>query len=608
MSQQKPHNITKKVIGDDIVANDFNMLIDLAAYHPSCDDSELTKPWYNAAATACPAYGVAAVTGTNGTEPDKILEGDRPADPAAKQYIVNTEEECDATSEGTYQNGEWVLVFYDDAVDTPAFEEVWGPEPDEWYLTKGAASTGWGIVVAGIVDSDAKILLGKIVGDGGDGIFYGEVQSGFTNADGTANRTVSVKACDIDGTAVGDQTAFDTKTPLKSNAFTDLVTGDVVGYMIDSAGEKVIVTDCWTTGGKAGKPWVSLDVQKKLIHLHPQSSDISDEGDVTVEHYVTSPCGFYIDDCGHVLGYYACGVWVGPWPEPVFDVTVEQAAGQVDPTNASPVHFTVIFDRKTTDFVTGDATIGGTATGIGQTITPVGDTGRIYDLAVTATGSGTIIATVEAGKATDGGIPGKTNRASTSVDNEVVFDITPPVPTVAYSGTTPSGAATITFDVSFDEPVTGFSVAAVGGTAGATTAVVTAVSSTAYTVAVTGMTTDGTVTLHVDANVAQDVATNWNTVSNTATMDWFIKVADRTIAAGAYSPDVSGTYVNTGSWEGKALYFNGTYYICWYPTTDWVIVTQHPSLGLVVRFNRTNANVAGAYGPQSGASGNPVVT
>ena len=42
-------------------------------------------------------------------------------------------------------------------------------------------------------------------------------------------------------------------------------------------------------------------------------------------------------------------------------VTINQAVGQVDPTNTSPINFTVIFPYPVTDFATGDVTLSGTA-------------------------------------------------------------------------------------------------------------------------------------------------------------------------------------------------------------------------------------------------------
>jgi hypothetical protein len=42
-------------------------------------------------------------------------------------------------------------------------------------------------------------------------------------------------------------------------------------------------------------------------------------------------------------------------------VTINQAGSQADPTNASPIHFTVVFSEPVSDFATGDVTLGGTA-------------------------------------------------------------------------------------------------------------------------------------------------------------------------------------------------------------------------------------------------------
>ena len=43
------------------------------------------------------------------------------------------------------------------------------------------------------------------------------------------------------------------------------------------------------------------------------------------------------------------------------DVTINQAAGQADPTNASPINFTVVFSEPVTGFTDADVTLTGTA-------------------------------------------------------------------------------------------------------------------------------------------------------------------------------------------------------------------------------------------------------
>src|SRR2546422_2578819 len=42
-------------------------------------------------------------------------------------------------------------------------------------------------------------------------------------------------------------------------------------------------------------------------------------------------------------------------------VTINQAGSQADPTNSSPINFTVVFSEPVGDFATGDVTLGGTA-------------------------------------------------------------------------------------------------------------------------------------------------------------------------------------------------------------------------------------------------------
>ena len=61
------------------------------------------------------------------------------------------------------------------------------------------------------------------------------------------------------------------------------------------------------------------------------------------------------------------------------DVTINQAAGQADPTNASPISFTVVFSEPVTGFTDTDVTLTGTATT--GTVTVLGS-GATYNVAV----------------------------------------------------------------------------------------------------------------------------------------------------------------------------------------------------------------------------------
>ena len=199
-------------------------------------------------------------------------------------------------------------------------------------------------------------------------------------------------------------------------------------------------------------------------------------------------------------------------------VTIDQAAGQADPTSSSPILFTVVFSEPVVGFTTGDVTLSGTAGATTAVVTNSGDDME-FEVAVSGmTGAGTVIAAVGPSVATD--LAANPNVASTSTDNEVTYtvdepDIAPPAVTIdqAAAQADPATVGPIHFTVVFDEPVIGFTTGDVilTGTAGATTAVVTnSGDDMEFDVAVSGMTGPGTVIATVDASVATDLAGNPN--------------------------------------------------------------------------------------------------
>jgi hypothetical protein len=110
-------------------------------------------------------------------------------------------------------------------------------------------------------------------------------------------------------------------------------------------------------------------------------------------------------------------------------VTVDQAAGQADPTNGSPVRFTVTFSEPVTGFAATDVSLA-TSTAGGSLAATVTGGPAVYSVAVAGmTSPGTVVATVGAGAAADGA--GNPSAAATSTDNTVTFDATGP--TVACS-------------------------------------------------------------------------------------------------------------------------------------------------------------------------------
>ena len=111
------------------------------------------------------------------------------------------------------------------------------------------------------------------------------------------------------------------------------------------------------------------------------------------------------------------------------DVTIEQASGQDDPTNASPVEFEVEFTEDVSDFDENDVdTSASTATVGTPSVTPVD--GDSYTVSVPVTDDGDVVATIAAGGASDAA--GNTNNASTSTDNTVTYDDTEPTSAITF--------------------------------------------------------------------------------------------------------------------------------------------------------------------------------
>jgi Ca2+-binding RTX toxin-like protein len=119
-------------------------------------------------------------------------------------------------------------------------------------------------------------------------------------------------------------------------------------------------------------------------------------------------------------------------------VSIQQAAGQADPTAVSPIHFTATFSEPVTDFGPGDVQLSGSANPSTATVTETTN-GTVFDIAVSGmTGPGSVVATVPALAASDAG--GDFNGASTSFDNTVNFQTQPSMTTAASGNVTLGGA------------------------------------------------------------------------------------------------------------------------------------------------------------------------
>lgn len=177
---------------------------------------------------------------------------------------------------------------------------------------------------------------------------------------------------------------------------------------------------------------------------------------VTYENGFLSPNGISVS-CAEstiiALRYREPAATLGSGPP---TVTINQAAGQADPTNGSPIHFTAVFSEAVTGFDGSDVTVSGTA---GATTVTVTGGPTTYDVAVSGmTGPGTVTVTI--GRGVANASPGRPNLPSTSTDNTVTFDNVPPtVVSILRADPSPTGAATVNYTVTFSEPVTGVDAA-----------------------------------------------------------------------------------------------------------------------------------------------------
>ena len=226
-------------------------------------------------------------------------------------------------------------------------------------------------------------------------------------------------------------------------------------------------------------------------------------------------------------------------------VTIDKAAGQADPTGASPINFTAVFSKRVSGFSGAGVTISGTAGGT-KTVTVSGGPST-YNVAVSGMSSaGTVIASIPAGVAQDAA--GDANSASTSTDNSVSFtppDTTPPSVTInqAAGQADPTNASPINFTAVFSEPVSGFTGAGVSisGTAGGTKTVTVSGGPSTYNVAVSGMSSAGTVIASIAAGVVTDAAGNPSTASTST---------DNSVSFTFVSPVVlENQQLGSGNWQ-----------------------------------------------------------
>ena len=301
-------------------------------------------------------------------------------------------------------------------------------------------------------------------------------------------------------------------------------------------------TDVDLSGSTAGGTLTAVVTGGPAVY-NVRVSGIADSGIVEV----AVPADVASDDAGNLNSAAPAPASVeidktGP------SVTINQAAGQGDPTSDASIEFTVVFDEVVMGFQTGDVVLSGTA-GAGMAAT-VSGSGTTYTVSVSGmTQTGTVVAAVPFGAAVDS-VSNPSNTA-TFTDNTVQFNLPPdstkPTVTIdqAAAQADPTTGSPITFTVVFSESVSGFASndVTIGGTAGATTANVSG-SDASYTVTITGVTQAGTVTASIAAGAAQDAALNTSEASTST--DNTVTFIQPTIAVPTPGGTVQVTVISGG--------------------------------------------------------------
>ena len=187
-------------------------------------------------------------------------------------------------------------------------------------------------------------------------------------------------------------------------------------------------------------------------------------------------------------------------------VTISQPSG----AQTGPFDVTVTFNEVVTDFMAGDISL----TGVNASASIGTPTGNDYPVTITPTSDGTLTIFIAAGAVMDVDMDGSV--ASNEVT--VTVDVQPPRVTEIMAPTTRMNGDAFDVTITFSEAVTGFDPSELTLTNATADNSWSSETATTYTAAITPTITDGnegTVTIQVPADVAQDGAGNHNTASIT---------------------------------------------------------------------------------------------
>ena len=351
-------------------------------------------------------------------------------------------------------------------------------------LSNNSAADGGGIANIGTVTITNSTLSGNSAGQNGGGIFndYGTVtltnstlSGNSANIDGggidndntgtvtIANSTLSGNSAGQDGGGIDNDNAG-TVTIKNSIVANSTSGGNCSGTITDGGNNLDSAATCGFGGGSLSNTNPNLgSLTGSPAHFPLNSGSLAiDAGDnatcAAAPVSNQSQNGAIRPQDGDGDGSAVCdiGSYEAPSETVPPSVTVDQAAGQPDPTNTTPIHFTTVFSEaiNPATFTPSDVTLSGTAPG--ATVTSITTSDNItFDISVSGmTGSGTVTASIAAGVVQD--TAGNGNTASTSTDNTVTYDVGAPVVAstslqAAYTNSGP-GNFTVTFSEAVQDP------------------------------------------------------------------------------------------------------------------------------------------------------------
>jgi hypothetical protein len=233
--------------------------------------------------------------------------------------------------------------------------------------------------------------------------------------------------------------------------FSEKVTGlDETNLQLHTKDLQADITEILSSGSHQKTYLVTVTITAVTANLATLRLDVEDNDSIINESNI--PLG----DIGSGNGSFTTGeiYFVDLMPP---TVTIEQASQQPDPTGFSPLVFTVTFSETINGFEKADINFNGSTEKELLTATLI-DNNPSYTVAVKGmVKPGLIIATIDADVVTD--IAGNLNKISTSTDNQITYEPTPPVVVAIEPNLrNPSKEAMVTYLVTFSEAVTGIDI------------------------------------------------------------------------------------------------------------------------------------------------------